>query len=173
VTVVASVLLLPAATLANDKYEPCPPLPPVAPASDIMRDAGVLAALADVKSLLREKAATLPSGLVATIVYDQETLWSGGFGKRNKFDQGSPVPGPSDLVRIASITKVFTDILLFALRDAGVVSLDDPVRKYLPNLSLGKLGDTRGEITLRNLAAHLSGLPREVGWPVKLDAAHV
>ncbi len=34
-------------------------------------------------------------------------------------------------IRIASITKVFTDLMLMYLRDKGVVQLDDPVVKYM------------------------------------------
>jgi len=43
----------------------------------------------------------------------------------------SSTPPQSDLVRIASITKVFTDLLLFKLRDAGTVILDAPLSKYV------------------------------------------
>ncbi len=34
-------------------------------------------------------------------------------------------------IRIASITKVFTDLMLMYLRDKGVVQLDDPLVKYM------------------------------------------
>ena len=162
-------LLLPLVrTSANDKYEPCPPLPPVASSAAIAADPQVVAAVGAVKALLAEKAAQLPSGMVASVVYDQQTLWSGGFGKRNKFDPASATPAATDLVRIASITKVFTDVLLWKLRDLGTVGLDDKLEKYLP-AHFGKVGSTRGDITLRNLAAHLSGLPREVPFPCSFD----
>jgi CubicO group peptidase (beta-lactamase class C family) len=55
---------------------------------------------------------------------------------------------------IGSITKTFTAVLIMALRDAGRLSLDDRLEKYLP--------DTRhGAITIRQMLAHASGLQRE------------
>ena len=75
---------------------------------------------------------------------------------------------PETLYRIGSISKVFTATLLAVLRDQEVVRLDDPVAKYLP--ADAKLPtDPRGAaaITLRHLATHSSGLPRQ---PINLKA---
>src|SRR5262245_55318205 len=65
------------------------------------------------------------------------------------------------IYRIGSISKVFTATLLAALRDQGVVRLDDPIAKYVPS-GIKLPTDPRGlpEITLRHLATHSSGLPR-------------
>ncbi|KAL7267962.1 hypothetical protein RUND412_009431, partial [Rhizina undulata] len=63
---------------------------------------------------------------------------------------------------IGSITKVFT--ILGALLQSGVC-LDDPITKYVPELTEGSnSGRIRwGEITLRALGSHLSGIPRDYG----------
>ncbi len=60
---------------------------------------------------------------------------------------------------IGSITKVFTTGLLADMVSRGEVALDDPVQKYLPS---GVTVPTRNgkQITLTNLAAVNSGLPR-------------
>lgn len=75
------------------------------------------------------------------------------------------------LYRIGSVSKVFTTSLLVQLRDKGLVRLDDPVSKYLPP-EVRLPSDPRGarHITLRHLATHSSGLPRN---PVNMtgDAA--
>ena len=65
------------------------------------------------------------------------------------------------LYRIGSVSKVFTATLLVQLRDKGLVRLDDPVSKYLPP-KVKMPQDPRGarHITLRHLATHSSGLPR-------------
>ncbi|KAL7265862.1 hypothetical protein RUND412_011610, partial [Rhizina undulata] len=64
--------------------------------------------------------------------------------------------------RIASITKVFT--VLGVLLQSGVC-LDDPITKYVPELTEGSnSGGIRWEeITLRALGSQLSGIPREYG----------
>jgi D-alanyl-D-alanine carboxypeptidase len=54
---------------------------------------------------------------------------------------------------IASITKTFVSALVLQLADEGVLSLDDPVERWLP--SVVPRGD---EITLRMLMMHRSGL---------------
>ena len=75
----------------------------------------------------------MPGGRISTIVYDQTTLWSGGFGLRNGSDpRHSSAPGRAHLVRTTSIIKVFTDMLAYKLCDAGTVSLDDPSRGIFP-----------------------------------------
>ena len=38
----------------------------------------------------------------------------------------------------ASITKTFTGIAIMQLRDRGLLSLDDPVVKYVPELRAGR-----------------------------------
>jgi CubicO group peptidase (beta-lactamase class C family) len=65
------------------------------------------------------------------------------------------------LYRIGSVSKVFTTSLLVQLRDKGLVRMDDPVSKYLPP-EVKLPHDPRGakHITLRHLATHSSGLPR-------------
>ena len=63
------------------------------------------------------------------------------------------------LYRVGSVTKLFTDVALMRLVEEGRVRLDAPVRDYLPDfLPENPFG---GEITLRQLASHRSGLVRE------------
>jgi CubicO group peptidase (beta-lactamase class C family) len=58
---------------------------------------------------------------------------------------------PDHQFRIASITKTFTAAAVFQLRDAGALSLDEPID--VPGLERPP--------TVRRLLAHLSGLQRE------------
>lgn len=65
----------------------------------------------------------------------------------------------------ASNTKPFTGIAIMQLRDRGLLKLDDPVTKYLPELravhnSFGSMDD----ITIRHLLTHSAGF-RGGTWP--------
>ena len=64
--------------------------------------------------------------------------------------------------RIASISKVFTDLMMYQLRDLGILpSLDDDITKYDHQFSvLNPFGKTKRGITFRQLSSHMSGLPR-------------
>jgi len=65
----------------------------------------------------------------------------------------------------ASNTKPFTGIAIMQLRDRGLLKLDDPVTKYLPELR--KVHNRYGsmdEITIRQLMTHSAGF-RNPTWP--------
>jgi len=65
----------------------------------------------------------------------------------------------------ASVTKTFTGIAIMQLRDRGLLSLDDPLIKYLPELA--SVHDTYGPIsaiTIREAMSHSSGF-RDATWP--------
>lgn len=71
---------------------------------------------------------------------------------------GLPVDGDS-VFEIGSVTKVFTSILLADAVRRGEVTLSDPVSKHLP--ADVKVPERAGQqITLRDLAMHVSALPR-------------
>jgi CubicO group peptidase (beta-lactamase class C family) len=65
----------------------------------------------------------------------------------------------------ASITKTFTAIAVMQLRDRGLLTLDDPVVNYVPELRLvhDSYGDI-GRITIRHLMTHSAGF-RNPTWP--------
>jgi D-alanyl-D-alanine-carboxypeptidase/D-alanyl-D-alanine-endopeptidase len=65
---------------------------------------------------------------------------------------------------IGSITKTFTTTLLVDMIKRGLISLDDPIEKYLPDNV--KVPTYNGHmITIENLATHTSGLPDfPAGW---------
>lgn len=68
---------------------------------------------------------------------------------------------PDTVFGIASLTKVFTGLLLADAILRGELSLDDPVRAHLPpGVSLPAF-DGR-EIAIIDLATHTSGLPQEI-----------
>lgn len=65
----------------------------------------------------------------------------------------------------ASNTKPFTGIAIMQLRDRGLLKLDDPVTKYLPELRAihNKFG-SMDDITIRHLLTHSGGF-RNGTWP--------
>src|SRR6476646_24377 len=65
----------------------------------------------------------------------------------------------------ASITKTFTGIAIMQLRDRGLLSLDDPVVKYVPELRLAhdRFGDI-SQVKIRHLMSHSAGF-RGSTWP--------
>ncbi len=62
--------------------------------------------------------------------------------------------GPQTRFRMGSITKTFTAVLVMQCRDEGLLDLDDPVSAHLPV-------PAHGELTIRRLLSHTSGLQRE------------
>ena len=94
----------------------------------------------------------VPSASIA-IVRDGRVVLTRAYGKANE-----GLPARPDLpYQIASNSKQFTAMALLLLEDEGKLSLNDPVSKYLPDISDGD------RITIRQLLSHTSGL--QDFWP--------
>ena len=65
----------------------------------------------------------------------------------------------------ASITKTFTGVAIMQLRDRGLIALDDPAVKYVPELRMvhNPYGDI-SQVTIRQLMSHSAGF-RAGTWP--------
>ena len=80
--------------------------------------------------------------------------FEGASGSANLVD-GTPMP-PEGAFRIGSITKMFTATVIMQLAEDGVLTLDDPLALWLPDVAAQlPYGD---QITLRHLLTHTSGL---------------
>ncbi len=91
--------------------------------------------------------------VVAAVVRDGEITWQGAVGAA---DTDGLEAGPDVQYRIGSITKTFTAVLIHQLRDEGLLDLDDPLDRWLPD-------SRHAHVTLRRMLAHGSGLQRELG----------
>lgn len=103
---------------------------------------------------LRSAAGPGQYGLVAALVEDGDATYA-GIGHDGR---GTPVTGDTPF-EIGSVTKTMTGAVLAGLERDGVVRGTDRVRDVVPDREWGEVGD----VTLGELAAHLSGLPREPG----------
>lgn len=95
----------------------------------------------------------VPGASVAIFSDDEvETAVAGVVNKRTRVRTT-----PDTYFQIGSITKVYTATLIMQLVDEGKVELDEPVRRYIPDL---KLPDetVAGQLTVRDLLTHTSGL---------------
>lgn len=106
-------------------------------------------------------------GLAIAVVYDQELVWSRGFGFAD-LEKRIPMT-PQTPFRIASITKTFTSTAILQLRDRGKLQLDDPVVKHLPWFTYKNRFPEGPAVTVRQLLTHTSGLPGEAGMPYWTD----
>lgn len=100
------------------------------------------------------------------ITSQTSTLWSSYHTarKRDSLRPGAPVVDGQSIYRIASISKVFTVLGLLYQQAAGNLSLDDPVTRYIHELTAPDAGEIPWhDITLRSMASQLSGLPRDFG----------
>lgn len=112
--------------------------------------------LAEVDAAVRQGIERgLYPGAVVVIGRRDSLLYARGYGHFT-WKPTSPVPTPdSTYWDIASITKVLgTTSAAMRLFDAGRLSLDSPVRRYLPRFS----GGLKDRVTVRMLLDHTSGL---------------
>ena len=106
-------------------------------------------------------------GMSVGVVYDQTLIWARGFGYA---DVEKKIPAtPATIYRMASVTKTFTATAIMQLRDAGKLSLDDPVVRHLPWFKVKSRFDDAPAVTIRHLLTHTSGLPREAAYPYWTD----
>jgi CubicO group peptidase (beta-lactamase class C family) len=86
-------------------------------------------------------------------------------------DAARGVPVDEDTIyHWASVTKTFTGIAIMQLRDRGLLKLDDPVVKYVPELKAAHnpFGDM-SEVTIRHLMTHSAGF-RNPTWTWRDDS---
>jgi CubicO group peptidase (beta-lactamase class C family) len=110
--------------------------------------------------LATDVAADSIGSIAAGVIVGDEVVWQNAFGWA---DVGRPIAATPEMIyRTGSISKSFTAVLLAQLVEQGIVGLDDPVERYLPEIN-GLLERPEGAapITLRQLASHTAGLMRE------------
>lgn len=112
-----------------------------------------------IKSLFLESGVM---GLYVTVVYDQDIIFQRGFGCGKNCVNTSKIPEPpssTDIFRVGSITKIFTNMVLFQLRDAGLISKDTLLSEILPDLNMpNPFSKNMRGITLEMLGSHTAGV---------------
>jgi CubicO group peptidase (beta-lactamase class C family)/D-alanyl-D-alanine dipeptidase len=109
------------------------------------------------RMISREVADKRLPALSIALVDDQKIVWARGFGYARPEDA---VPATAATVyRVGSVSKLFTDIAVMQLVERGVVDLDAPITRYLPDFAPQNPFGTA--VTLRHLMTHRAGLVRE------------
>jgi CubicO group peptidase (beta-lactamase class C family) len=86
------------------------------------------------------------------VAVNGKIIYTNGFGESN-FDTHAKFT-PATLSCLASVSKQFTAMMIMILAEKNKIKYDDPVLKYIPELSKYTDG-----ITIRHLLTHTSGIP--------------
>ena len=108
-------------------------------------------------------------GVVAAVMNKDQILYLKAFGKQD-VARGVSM-SPDTVFRIASMTKPVTSVGIMMLHEQGKLRLDDPAGSYLPAYGARDVLETfnkedatyttrpaKGEMTIRHLLTHTSGL---------------
>lgn len=95
-------------------------------------------------------------GCALGVYRDGRMAYARGYGMAD-LNQGVPIT-PATAFYIASTSKQFTAMSIALLAEAGTIGLDDPVRKWIPELPAYADG-----MTIRHLVHHTSGLRDYLG----------
>ncbi|HZS04447.1 MAG TPA: serine hydrolase domain-containing protein [Blastocatellia bacterium] len=107
-------------------------------------------------------------GCALAVIRDGAVIYKHGYGMAD-LDHDIPIT-PSTVFHVASVSKQFTAMAIMLLAKEGMISLDDPVRKYVPELR-----DFAAPVTIRHLLHHTSGLRDQwnllimAGWRLSED----
>ena len=145
----------------TQKDLPCPQLPTLLPLPKKTPEkiTEVFEKLESALAALIDKESSLPA-ISMNVFYQDQILWSGHFGSK-VYKQPETKPDDSTVYRIGSITKIFAVLMMYKFYEQGKISsIDDPLSKYAPNFVI-KNPYTNENITLREIASQMSGLPRE------------
>ena len=106
---------------------------------------------AKVDALFKKMDTTISPGCALSVIRDHKIVYERGYGMAD-LDHNIPIT-PTTVFHVASMSKQFTAASILLLAQEGKLSLDDPVRKYIPELP-----DFGTPVTIRQLLHHTSGL---------------
>jgi CubicO group peptidase (beta-lactamase class C family) len=115
-----------------------------------------------VRAALNEQ--NLP-GLSAAVGIGGENVWAEGFGWAD-LEAHVPVV-PETTFRIGTASTVLTSAAVGLLLEQGRLKLDDPITKYVPGFP-----QQQTPVTLRQLMAHVAGVPSDGGDEGPLFTVH-
>ncbi len=113
------------------------------------QDADSLAAKVD--GLFAEWDKTDSPGAAVGIFKDGKILYARGYGMAN-LEHDIPIT-PHSVFRVGSVSKQFTAMCIALLAEMGKLSLDDNIRKFLPEMHAFE-----PPVTIRHLIHHTSGM---------------
>ncbi len=90
-------------------------------------------------------------GVVVAVVKDGKVIFKKGYGMAN-LEYDIPIT-PKTVFNIASVSKQFTAFAIYLLENDGLLSFEDDIRKYIPELP-----DYGTMIKVKHFLAHTSGL---------------
>ena len=146
---------------STDVTMACPQLPTLfpLPKETPKRITEVFEKLESILNATVDETSSLPA-ISMNVFYRDKILWSGHYGSK-VYKQPTLKPNDSTVYRIGSVTKIFAVLLVYKLYEEGkIVSIDDSLSKYAPNFFIHN-PFTNENITLREIASQMSGLPRE------------
>jgi len=107
-------------------------------------------------------------GCAVSVMREGATIYEQGYGMAN-LEHGIPIT-PRSVFHVASVSKHFTAMAVELLVNDGLVSWDDDVRRWVPEVP-----DFGTPITLRHLVHHVSGIRDQwnllsmAGWRWEAD----
>ena len=105
------------------------------------------------------ESSSIPSAIMGTIDADGKTTWH-RFGP-SIWDDSTTVVTEKNIFRIYSMTKAITSVAVLQIVEKGLIGLDDPLNKLMPEMvsipilnDEGNLIESNQIITLRQLLTH-------------------
>lgn len=100
------------------------------------------------------------NGMSIAIVDNGKIVYAKGYGFE---DVEAKVPASSkSMYRIGSITKSFTALSIMQLQSKNQLSVNDELSTHIPEFKIGFQNDVVKPILLRQMMAHISGMPSDM-----------
>ena len=139
---------------------PCPRLPSLIALPETIPEplSKALSRIGELVNNAVNSTVQLPA-ISVNVFYQNRTLWTGHYGSKEYKRENKP--DDRTVYRIGSVTKVFVVLMVYKFYEEGLIdSLDDPLTKYVPEFYIQN-PYTMKNITIRQIASQMSGLPRE------------
>jgi CubicO group peptidase (beta-lactamase class C family) len=149
------------------------------PAKAGLDPAPIDAALAQVAGWTQSSGTVKPlyAGAVTLLAHDGNVVTRNATGMALKYADGSGTELPADqqipmrtdtIFDLASVSKLFTSIVVLQQVEAGKISLDAPIATYVPEFA----ENGKESITVRQALTHTTGLPAWLPlWSAQPDPA--
>jgi CubicO group peptidase (beta-lactamase class C family) len=111
---------------------------------------------AQVDALFQPVAGDTLPGAAVVVIQDGTVVYKNAYGMSDV--EAKIANTPRTRLLLASVTKLFTATAIMQLQERGLLRIDDPVAKYLPDFPHGH------KMTLRHLLSHTGGIPDFVSY---------